>query len=1081
MNGEVVSGEQYRDDPINQWHDLGAMKCHTRGISQPWDLVLDQRRFADESRFIRNGCHPNVFTKPVIVRKSRNNETLGKKGRTAAKRKADQQKAVQEGGEFELVFGLYALQDIAKREELVLPFDWADDHVVHSLHTLLFSPSLVFPTIPSNVESETEDDGVPSTSSYTHLTASQKGQIAKCTKHLYRLSRLASQTCLILLGTSICACEKRRDCSIAWLWKLACFSESSSARSRGTIQLQDFDLNGLRVACASALATDDKDWGATPGVNGRMSHKKSSRKRRADLGALIGLARGWEKPVVEPMSAIPPRLTSEEEAEVEEQLEDSHMQMDETGMPILKDGSAQNAPLTLRPVQTVLPAETSTPTVERPSLDFGDSAQADYGGIDSVPTSAELEKADVQFQFAPPELTEQATLQSSAPIREVESKQETSSLAVPQKEAKEAPTPSPLSTRPNTAQSTASETVKADARPTSAVQAEDSDSDITEPLPSDHSDAEETIKKPIRKSPVKEMAKSLKLDKRKAANEGESKPSRASPSRQDDMQVDEEEIVRPPKKKKMLRQLESGKGTKSKSLLKNKKVEEEEPKTPAKKVLKQKMKSGKASDGSAMKDKSVFGSGLPSFRTIKEVLDKAKLNAAAKEQESTSKPVETAQVTLSKPAEDKAGATPGQAHASLPSTAAPASKSELDSLWDMPVEEAPIQAKSQVLESNIPAADAVKAQSGPVELSEATEKADVADSDAMQIDNTVPFEGSLPQPVVESTVDVVPKPAAEDSTTEPDKPPAAETIAEEEKPMAPPVRRVSFQAYKKRVFTAPASTISQSGIVEEPSDMAASVSGSASPEKQSPALSLNAELRGEPVLGGSIVQTPISEKTQSEAEEKTRKPEGALPASAEASPATRDSSLPAGSAKPRLSFAAYRQRATTAPKQTTSPAASLLPLPATPPIAKAAVLETVPVSAPSLSMETTKPVVEAPQIVKSEAGAAADTASGAADTSSAKISNDASMKVEDEQEEGELYVDPNLEPGEVEMETAPAAVQPESALGMRMGDVGLSDSGKAYTYILLTTHGVYSYSNRNLEVLPSQANRRTPLRLVFAP
>lgn len=332
MHGEVVSGEQYRNDPINQWHDLGVMKCHTRGLAQPWDLVLDQRRFADESRFIRNGCHPNVFVKPVIVRKSTSTDTAVKKGRSAARRKADQQKAVQEAGEFELVFGLYTLQDIAKREELVLPFDWADDHVVHSLHTLLFSPSLVFPTMPSNVESETEDDGIPSTSSFTHLTSSQKGQIAQCTKHLYHLSRLASQTCLTLLGTSICACEKRRDCSIAWLWKIACFSESSSARSRGTIQLQDFDLNGLRAACASALATDDKDWTSTPGVNGRMSHKKSSKKRRADLGALVGLARGWEKPPPEPISAIPPRLASEDAIELKAENEEAAMQVDETGM-----------------------------------------------------------------------------------------------------------------------------------------------------------------------------------------------------------------------------------------------------------------------------------------------------------------------------------------------------------------------------------------------------------------------------------------------------------------------------------------------------------------------------------------------------------------------------------------------------------------------------------------------------------------------------------------------------------------------------------------------------------------------------
>jgi hypothetical protein len=381
MNGQVFDGREYRADPINQWNELGVLKNHTRGIGLPWDIVLDQRKWGDETRFLRQGCHPNVFVRPLIVRKNKeggesstssskknNKDATGRKNTnnnitsSTASRKAInamlQGGSITEGNadEWELSFGLYALQDISKREELVLPFDWSDDHVVHSLHTLLFEPSLVFPPeIPAQVHrsssgvglgngngTDTSDDNdndpdahegvgrsrsnnnlnASSSSAYTALSQPQRQAITSATAHLYRLSKLANMTCLTLLGTTICACEKRRDCAVAWLWKLASFSEVNpktrnhtnllfSSSSSTNAALMDFDLKGLKIACSTALATEEKQGGAYNGTT--RGSKKMGRKRRADLGALVGLVRGW--------NAFQ-RFNKREEADEDEQEEE---------------------------------------------------------------------------------------------------------------------------------------------------------------------------------------------------------------------------------------------------------------------------------------------------------------------------------------------------------------------------------------------------------------------------------------------------------------------------------------------------------------------------------------------------------------------------------------------------------------------------------------------------------------------------------------------------------------------------------------------------------------------------------------
>lgn len=300
MYGEVVSASSYRKDPINQWEDLGVLKPFTRGLPQPWNLVLDQRRWGDETRFIRQGCHPNVHVKPVLLPK---NDAASNHGA------AEYVDAEVDG--YELAFGLFALQDIPRREELVLPFDWADDHVLHTLPALLFSPDLIFPKMPRHTRTgeTSESDEVPSTSSFPLITLAQRSQIAACADHIHWLSQLAASCCVTLLGNNVCACTKKRDCALLWLWKLAAFSEVPRKPQGGRPTPSDLDLVNVQAVLATALSLDEKAPNKAGSKGGRGKDKKLFKRRRADLGALVGLVRGWEVQPPLLLSAIPPPVS----------------------------------------------------------------------------------------------------------------------------------------------------------------------------------------------------------------------------------------------------------------------------------------------------------------------------------------------------------------------------------------------------------------------------------------------------------------------------------------------------------------------------------------------------------------------------------------------------------------------------------------------------------------------------------------------------------------------------------------------------------------------------------------------------
>ncbi|OCF38825.1 hypothetical protein I317_07398 [Kwoniella heveanensis CBS 569] len=117
FRGEIVDCGTYRRDPINQYASLGMPKPHVRSIGPPINLMIDARGYGCDLRFVRSGCHPNVVLRPLLWRKA-------------------------DGEPPKLKFGLFAARDIGKKTELILGWEWDDQHVVHSLRSVIHAAML---------------------------------------------------------------------------------------------------------------------------------------------------------------------------------------------------------------------------------------------------------------------------------------------------------------------------------------------------------------------------------------------------------------------------------------------------------------------------------------------------------------------------------------------------------------------------------------------------------------------------------------------------------------------------------------------------------------------------------------------------------------------------------------------------------------------------------------------------------------------------------------------------------------------------------------------------------------------------
>ncbi|ODN91337.1 hypothetical protein L198_05848 [Cryptococcus wingfieldii CBS 7118] len=124
---EVGEAGRYRRDKVNQYGLLGVGKPGVRGVGPPVDLVLDARAYGSEMRFVRSSCRPNAVLRVIIYRPA----ASGGKGKGKEGKKAGE--GEEEG---KVTFGIFASEDIGKKQEITLAWEWDDAHLVHSLPSL---------------------------------------------------------------------------------------------------------------------------------------------------------------------------------------------------------------------------------------------------------------------------------------------------------------------------------------------------------------------------------------------------------------------------------------------------------------------------------------------------------------------------------------------------------------------------------------------------------------------------------------------------------------------------------------------------------------------------------------------------------------------------------------------------------------------------------------------------------------------------------------------------------------------------------------------------------------------------------
>ncbi|CED85633.1 PHD Zn-finger proteins [Phaffia rhodozyma] len=263
LNGELVQGEKYRQDPINQYRFLGCPKPGVRTLGPGVDLVLDSRGFGNQLRFIRSSCHPNAVLRPMLFFRNPSSTARDASVPPADLSPSDSNPpSTHSGTAGELLFGVFASKDISKREEITLPWEWDDGHVVHALqklldskfsgpfHHSLFGPSSAATPIAShNPQTPTPTSGSRRNSLYP-------------VDEIPSLAELVPKLSIVLIhltGTfATCACLKKKDCVLSQMARL--------------VEGKPF-------------------WGLVEKTVGQG--RGGRRPKRPDLGPLIGPVRGW--------------------------------------------------------------------------------------------------------------------------------------------------------------------------------------------------------------------------------------------------------------------------------------------------------------------------------------------------------------------------------------------------------------------------------------------------------------------------------------------------------------------------------------------------------------------------------------------------------------------------------------------------------------------------------------------------------------------------------------------------------------------------------------------------------------------
>jgi hypothetical protein len=121
----ITASSAYLSDPLNAYAAMGLPKPFVHLFGPPLDVALDARLMGGEGRFARSGCRPNAVLRPVICSSS-------------------SRRVMEDGDEDNntLKFAIFAARDIKANEEVVLGWEWDDNHAVHQLPAVIALPHM---------------------------------------------------------------------------------------------------------------------------------------------------------------------------------------------------------------------------------------------------------------------------------------------------------------------------------------------------------------------------------------------------------------------------------------------------------------------------------------------------------------------------------------------------------------------------------------------------------------------------------------------------------------------------------------------------------------------------------------------------------------------------------------------------------------------------------------------------------------------------------------------------------------------------------------------------------------------------
>lgn len=347
LKGSITSVKKYTQDLYNQYGSLGCNKpyvkffkstrlalLHESEFGQIGDgLVIDSRQYGNEMRFIRSGCHPNAFinivmtpqvpspshhelsdtlhysrvqalpssTSPCISSVSARNHDSNSTADISSTIDTLMDRDLHLP--WEVSFGVFAANDISRREEIILPWDWDDQHLVHLLPRLLNHSSTFeaqhqqrSPTLPP-----VRIQFLPWSMSDLNLLSCKLASVA-----------------LTIFGLMFCGCERKKSCAVNLMWKVGCLSAGrpmfpidqgvvpqdvtreivsiSTLKERHDLNLPLTFEERLRVVLYTFLEQPNqfatKAGRSVSLINNPPTHTRL-KKQKVDLGPLLGLQRDW--------------------------------------------------------------------------------------------------------------------------------------------------------------------------------------------------------------------------------------------------------------------------------------------------------------------------------------------------------------------------------------------------------------------------------------------------------------------------------------------------------------------------------------------------------------------------------------------------------------------------------------------------------------------------------------------------------------------------------------------------------------------------------------------------------------------